>query len=91
MTTADVVGWISSAILIATLVRQVHKQATRGNGCALSRWLFVGQIAASLGFIAYSVMVGNLVFIVSNVMILGTAIAGQWLYLRNEKKNFRAG
>jgi hypothetical protein len=90
VTAADIVGWASSAILIATLVRQVHKQATQGNGCALSKWLFAGQIAASIGFITYSVMVGNMVFIVSNIMILGTAIAGQWLYLHNEKKQFRA-
>ena len=91
MNAADVVGWLSSAILVATLVRQVHTQATKGNGHALSRWLFVGQIAASLGFIAYSVMVHNTVFIVSNVLILGTAIAGQWLYYHNERKGHRAG
>lgn len=59
MEIVDLVGWISSAILVATLVRQVHKQATQGNGQALSRWLFVGQIAASLGFIAYGWMMGN--------------------------------
>jgi predicted benzoate:H+ symporter BenE len=83
---ADLVGWTASAILVATLVRQVHKQATQGNGCALSRWLFAGQIAASLGFIAYSWMLRNPVFIASNILILATAIAGQWLYVRNERK-----
>jgi hypothetical protein len=86
MNGADLVGWVSSAILIATLARQVYTQATRGNGQRLSRWLFAGQIAASVGFIAYSVLVGNIVFIVSNVMILTTAVAGQWLYLYNENK-----
>ena len=87
MQTVDLVGWASSAILVATLVRQVHKQATRGNGQALSRWLFAGQIAASLGFIAYSWMLRNHVFLLTNTLILGTAIAGQWLYFRNEKKS----
>ena len=86
MTGVDAVGWGASAILIATLVRQVHKQATGGNQQALSKWLFAGQIAASLGFIAYSWMLRNWVFIVSNVLILGTAVVGQWLYLRNERK-----
>ena len=86
MNAADIVGWTASAILIATLFRQVHKQATQGNQQALSKWLFAGQIAASLGFIAYSWLVRNPVFIVSNVLILVTAVAGQWLYLRNERR-----
>jgi hypothetical protein len=86
MTFVDLVGWTSSAILVATLARQVHKQATLGNGQALSRWLFVGQIAASLGFIAYSWMLRNYVFLLTNTIILGTAIAGQWVYFRNEKR-----
>ena len=77
MSLADIVGWTASAILIATLARQVYTQATRGNGQALSRWLFAGQIAASLGFIAYSWLLRNPVF---------TAIAGQWVYYRNERK-----
>jgi uncharacterized protein with PQ loop repeat len=84
---ADAVGWSASAILVATLLRQIHKQATRGNGQALSRWLFAGQIAASLGFIAYSWMLHNPVFLASNLIILATAIAGQWLYVRNERRN----
>jgi hypothetical protein len=83
---ADLVGWLSSATLVATLARQLHTQATKGNGQALSRWLFVGQIAASLGFIAYSWMLRNPVFLLSNTILLGMAIAGQWLYYRNEKK-----
>jgi hypothetical protein len=83
---ADAVGWTASAILVATLLRQIHKQATRGNAQALSRWLFAGQIAASLGFIAYSWMLRNPVFLASNLIILATAIAGQWLYYRNERK-----
>ena len=86
VSTVDLVGWTSSAILVATLLRQVHKQATRGNGQALSRWLFAGQIVASLGFIAYSWMLRNNVFLLTNTIILGTALTGQWLYFRNEKK-----
>ena len=85
MTTADAIGWLSSAILVATLVRQVHTQATRGPQ-RLSRWLFVGQIAASVGFLTYSVMLDNLVFIVSNTVILLTAITGQWLTVRHERR-----
>jgi MtN3 and saliva related transmembrane protein len=85
MTPVDAIGWASSAILIATLVKQVHTQATRGAG-RLSRWLFAGQIAASVGFLTYSVMLDNLVFIVSNTVILLTAITGQWLTVRAERR-----
>jgi hypothetical protein len=86
VTSADLVGWLSSAILVATLARQLHTQATKGNGHALSRWLFAGQMAASLGFIAYSWMLHNPVFLLSNTILLGMAVAGQWLYFRNERK-----
>ena len=48
-----------SAILVATLVRQVHKQATKGNGQALSRWLFAGQIAAALPWPAIGLLIGG--------------------------------
>jgi len=90
MSAADLVGWAASAILVATLVRQVHTQATKGNGQALSRWLFAGQIAASLGFIAYSWMLRNPIFIVTNTILLATAITGQWLYFRNERRSAAA-
>jgi len=89
VTTADLVGWLSSAILVATLARQLHTQATKGNGHVLSRWLFAGQIAASLGFIAYSWMLRNPVFLLSNTILLAMAIAGQWLYFRNERRSAR--
>lgn len=50
----DVIGWLASAILLATLVKQIHKQAANKDAEGVSRWLFVGQIAASVGFIVYS-------------------------------------
>jgi uncharacterized protein with PQ loop repeat len=74
---ADVVGWGASAILIATLLRQSYLQWTDKDARGVSRWLFVGQILASLGFILYSALVGNWVFIVSNSLILLTAVAGE--------------
>ncbi|WP_394540211.1 hypothetical protein [Lysobacter enzymogenes] len=49
----DWIGWLSSAILLATLLRQIVKQVsgsrhgTKNNG--VSRWLFLGQCAASVG------------------------------------------
>lgn len=72
----DIIGWIASAILLATLIRQIAKQRKEGGG-GVSKWLFIGQSTASVGFIVYSVLVGNWVFIVTNVCILITALVGQ--------------
>jgi len=55
----DWVGWLASAILMATLLKQVHKQWTSPSPEGVSRWLFVGQIAASVGFVIYSMSVKN--------------------------------
>ena len=72
---ADVIGWGASAILLATLVRQIVKQYTEGAE-SVSHWLFIGQSLASLGFVVYSVLLGNWVFIVTNSLILLTAVVG---------------
>ncbi|WP_313915182.1 hypothetical protein [Tahibacter sp.] len=73
----DVVGWAASAVLMATLVQQVIKQANDDSAQGVSQWLFAGQIVASIGFIVYSAMVGSIVFVVTNCCILVTAIVGQ--------------
>ncbi|WP_115530479.1 hypothetical protein [Xanthomonas campestris] len=72
----DLVGWLASAVLIATLIRQIYKQWRSDQIQGVSRWLFIGQINASLLFILYSALVGNAVFIVSNALILATGITG---------------
>jgi len=73
----DVIGWAASAILLLTLSRQIYVQSQDKSAKGVSHSLFAGQMAASVGFIAYSVMVGNWVFIVTNSLILATAIVGQ--------------
>jgi MtN3 and saliva related transmembrane protein len=73
----DLVGWIASAILLATLARQTWRQWREPDPRGVSRWLFLGQIAASAGFVAYSWMLRNWVFIVTNTLILLTAVVGQ--------------
>lgn len=73
----DIVGWAASAILLATLSRQIITQWQDKDAKGVSRWLFAGQIAASTGFITYSWMLDNWVFIVTNALILLTAVIGQ--------------
>jgi len=84
-TTTDLIGWGSSLILLATLLRQVYTQwrthATEG----LSKWLFIGQCTASFGYIVYSFLLHNWVYVSSNIAILLTALAGEGLYMRNRR------
>ena len=57
-----------------------------GSTQGVSSWLFIGQLATSTGFVVYSYLLGNWVFVTSNVMLLFVALAGQWLYLRNQRR-----
>lgn len=81
----DMVGWLSALILILTISRQVYTQWRTRSIAGVSHWLFIGQVAASTGFVAYSVLVDNWVFVVANTCILLTAVAGQCIYLRNKR------
>ncbi len=78
----DLIGWAASAILVATLSRQIWTQAQDPNASGVSRWLFAGQMLASLGFVAYSWLLHNWVFIVTNTIILLTAVIGQLVMWR---------
>jgi MtN3 and saliva related transmembrane protein len=81
----DMVGWISALILILTISRQVYTQWRTKSIEGVSHWLFIGQVAASTGFVIYSFLVENWVFVVANVCILMTAVAGQLIYMRNKR------
>jgi MtN3 and saliva related transmembrane protein len=83
---ADVVGWISSLVLMLTISRQVYTQWRTGSISGVSRWLFIGQVAASTGFVVYSVMLDNWVFVTTNSFILLTAVVGQCIYMRNKHR-----
>ncbi|MET4727996.1 MtN3 and saliva related transmembrane protein [Lysobacter enzymogenes] len=82
----DWIGWLASAVLIATLVRQIVKQGDSAQE-GVSHWLFIGQSIASVGFIAYSVLVDNWVFIVTNSCVLLTALIGQIRQMRKRAKH----
>jgi len=86
----DVIGWLASSVLLATLVRQIVIMAHDRNAQGVSRWLFIGQCVASVGFIAYSLMVDNLVFVATNAAILVTAIVGQCIVARRKSRHARA-
>lgn len=83
---AEMIGWGSSLVLLATLLRQVWRQWKERSTQGVSRWLFIGQLVASSGFLTYSVLVRNYVFVFTNAALLLTAIAGQLIYLRNARE-----
>jgi len=81
----DAVGWLSALILLATLTRQVLTQWNDRTSRGVSRWLFVGQLSASLGFIVYSLLLHNIIFVVTNALIAVVALTGQYVDRRNRR------
>lgn len=82
----DIVGWAAALILLVTIGSQVYQQWKSKSTKGVSPWLFGGQVAASAGFTVYSMLVGNVVFVVTNALMLLSAIVGQFLYWRNARK-----
>ena len=55
----ELLGWGSSVILLATLMRQVYTQWRIRATSGVSKWLFIGQCAASVGYTVYSFLLHN--------------------------------
>jgi uncharacterized protein with PQ loop repeat len=85
------IGWGSSFILLLTLLRQVQTQWRTRATAGVSQWLFVGQVAASVGYVVYSCLLHNWVYVSSNLAILATALVGEGIYLRNRQLAKRNG
>ena len=79
----EVVGWASSGVLLLTIIAQIKKQWTSRSTRGVSKWLFLGQALAWGGFIAYSVLSSNTVFIVTNAMLLLSSLVGVYIYFRD--------
>jgi MtN3 and saliva related transmembrane protein len=87
----EAVGWVSSGILVLTIAKQVYKQWQEGSSEGVSKWLFVGQMAASLGFTVYSWLVSNWVFVVTNAVMLVNGLLGLLIVLHHRRRERRAG
>lgn len=81
----EFVGWASSVILLLTIIMQVKKQWQTGSNDGVSKWLFTGQLASSIGFTVYSVLTWNLVFIFTNSVLLLSNIVGVFIFFRNRR------
>ncbi|GAB2511201.1 SemiSWEET family transporter [Lysobacter humi (ex Lee et al. 2017)] len=91
MSLVDAIGWAASAILIATLARQVYTQWRERTTEGVSHWLFIGQMCASVGFVVYSWLLDNGVFVFTNAVLLFTGVVGQLIYRRNRRLAERDG
>jgi len=83
--TAEWLGWAASAVLIATLTRQVYVQWRDHNSQGVSSWLFLGQITASIAFAIYSWLIENWIFVFTNCLLILTAVIGEYVYWRNRR------
>jgi MtN3 and saliva related transmembrane protein len=82
----EIIGWVSSFVLLLTLIKQVYKQWADKNSEGVSKWLFIGQLAASIGFVAYSYLVRNWVFTVTNGLLTINNVIGIYLYYKYRNK-----
>ncbi|HEX8721747.1 MAG TPA: hypothetical protein VF736_14020 [Pyrinomonadaceae bacterium] len=87
----EAVGWVSSFILVLTIAKQVYKQWQEGSSEGVSKWLFVGQIGASLGFTVYSWLVSNWVFVVTNSLMLVNGLLGLLIVIHHRRRERSAG
>lgn len=87
----ELIGWSAATILLATIIRQVYAQWKSGTAQGVSKWLFIGQLTASVLFSVYSLLLANWVFVASNLMLIVVAITGQFIYYRNKRRDERKG
>jgi MtN3 and saliva related transmembrane protein len=91
MNKTELVGWVSSLILVLTISKQIYKQWQEGSSENVSKWLFIGQMAASSGFTVYSWLVGNWVFVVTNLVMLLGGLTGLGIVLHHRRQERREG
>ena len=87
---ADSIGWASSSVLVMTLFAQVWKQWSDNTSKGVSRWLFFGQLCASLGFFAYRVLICSWVFSVVHRLTSIAAGLGMCILWRHAHRRRRS-
>jgi uncharacterized protein with PQ loop repeat len=82
----EVIGWLSSTVLILTIATQIAKQWRDHTSAGVSTWLFVGQLGASVGFTIYSLLVRNWVFAVTNGIMVLNGLIGYGITVRHKRR-----
>ena len=86
----QIIGWGASAVLLVTISTQIYRQWKERSSEGVSRWLFIGQMAASAGFTVYSWMLGDWVFICTNALMFLSAVVGLVIVLRHRSSPARS-
>jgi MtN3 and saliva related transmembrane protein len=87
----QILGWGASAVLVLTIATQVYRQWQQGTSKGVSKWLFAGQITASSGFLIYSWLIRDPVFMVTNLLLLVAAVIGLSILLYHRATNVDEG
>ena len=82
----EAIGWFSSAVLLMTIGRQIYKQWQEGSSEGVSKWLFIGQMTANCGFLIYSWLVNNWVFVFTNLFMIFNALIGLSIVLHHRRR-----
>jgi uncharacterized protein with PQ loop repeat len=80
------VGWAAVSVLFLTMTGQAWKQWRDRVKHGVGKVFFIGQIAASSLFLAYSVLVGDRIFAVGNALVLAASICGGAILLYNRAR-----
>jgi uncharacterized protein with PQ loop repeat len=80
------IGWAAVAALFVTMTGQAWKQWRDRVRHGIGKFFFAGQVAASALFLAYSILMGDRVFIVGNAMVLAAAVAGGAILAYNRRR-----
>jgi MtN3 and saliva related transmembrane protein len=79
----ELIGWMASFVLLITIITQIREQWKTETNEGVSKWLFVGQLTASIGFMTYSILSANAVFAVTNGFLTLGNLVGIYIYYRN--------
>ena len=91
MPLTEAIGWASSLILIVTIGTQVGKQWRDHTSAGVSVWLFVGQLAASVGFTIYSIILQNWVFAITNGVMILNGLLGYAITIHHRRTRANQG
>ena len=79
------IGWIASLILVLTIAKQLYKQWHEHTSRGVSKWLYLGQFTAEIGFIVYSVLVRNWIFVFTNSALLIENLIGLGIVFKHRR------
>ena len=80
-----VVGWSASVVVVVTTIGQIYKQWKAHTSKGVSPLLFVGNVLASLLFLNYAIMIKNVVYEVTNSVMVVTSICGLGLLIHQRR------